>query len=77
MEVFHFLAEELKDIPLFQSSLLSQDSEENRGAVYNDFDFDTGTLLDNFEVRFSEIANEDSSDINPTPLSQLVPSEAV
>ena len=77
MEVFHFLAEELKDIPLFQSSLLSQDSEENRGAVYNDFDFDTGTLLDNFEVRFSEIANEDSSDINPAPLSQLVPSEAV
>ena len=36
MEVFHFLADTLKDTPLFESTIIT--TQERTGAIYNDFD---------------------------------------
>lgn len=36
MEIFHYVSNELKDVPLFSSEL--QEDEERLGAIYNDFD---------------------------------------
>ena len=43
MEVFHYLANELVNEPLFESSEI--DDNSNTGAVYNDFDYDPMVLL--------------------------------
>ena len=39
MEVFHFVANELKNVPLFESEMMENGTEKaNIGAIYNDFD---------------------------------------
>ena len=38
MQVFHYLADQLKDTPLFESSIQEQLEGEKVGSIYNDFD---------------------------------------
>lgn len=38
MEVFHYVAHQLRDTPLFESKILRESNEERTGAFYNDFD---------------------------------------
>ena len=37
MEVFHHVADQLKDTPLFESNVMEEEPEQT-GALYNDFD---------------------------------------
>ena len=42
MEIFHYVADQLKDTPLFESDMPELSEENDRtGAVYNDFDTET------------------------------------
>ena len=36
MDTFHYLAHELKDMPLFEGTIV--EDTERTGAIYNDFD---------------------------------------
>ena len=45
MEVFHYVAEKLCVYPLFENGNKSIKINKERGAVYNDFDFDSNELL--------------------------------
>ena len=44
MQVFHYLANLLKDVPLFDSNHVVDETAES-GAIYNDFDFSPMELL--------------------------------
>ena len=45
MEIFHYLANQLKGIPIFESDLRKMDKNKESGAVFNDFDFQPDELL--------------------------------
>ena len=38
MSIFHFVAEQLKDVPLFESDRIDIEDDAHTGAIYNDFD---------------------------------------
>ena len=45
MEVFHYVAEKLLVYPVFENGNKSTKIDKERGAAYNDFDFDSTELL--------------------------------
>ena len=64
MEVFHYVANELRDTPLFENSPDEESIDE--GAIYNDFDSTPMALLDSNEnesFQFSQVSNESVADI--------------
>ena len=50
MEVFHYCAERLKDIPLFTTckdeDVFQQERKEKMGSIYNDFDFNPASSVE-------------------------------
>lgn len=51
MEIFHYISNELKDVPLFSTDM-PEDSSRT-GAVYNDFDNETPFPSDEDEISYS------------------------
>ena len=65
MQVFHYLAEELKEEPLFsdneESAILQDDQEYGEGAIYNDFSDRTLQLLSSEDIREMELSSQTCS----------------
>ena len=78
MEVFHYVANELKDTANFESNLSVTD--DKTGAVYNDFDFDTSSLMNESgpSTSFSQCTNVFGADEDgETNNEELVPQRAI
>ena len=73
MAVFHYVANQLTDVPLFECSNIVLNTSE--GAIYNDFDFRPESLVDCDSITFSQTTNLGSE--NSNPLTDLIPDEAV
>ena len=61
MQIFHYLAEELKNTPLFETN--QEEEEFTKGAIFNDFDSTPLGLLGTNEeenIQFSQIEPEES-----------------
>ena len=69
LEVFHYVAKQLKDVPLFEGGNGNIDREY--GAVYNCFDFDPASLGDDGDSEWSGVPSssqtvwENSADVLP------------
>ena len=76
MEIFHYVADQLKDTPNFNTSIPVESNELNKGAVFNDFDFESASLLRADECTHSysqvQVNRNESMDV-PT----MVPQEAL
>lgn len=70
MQVFHYLAEELKEEPLFsddeESAILQDDPEYGEGAIYNDFSDRTLQLLSSEDIREMELSSQTCSQSRST-----------
>ena len=73
MDVFHYVAHQLRRIALFEST--DESIYNTVGAVYNDFDFDSRALL-NTEAEFC-YSQFDSRDTEDAIIDTAVPNEAV
>ena len=78
MEIFHYLAIELKDIPIFENETENVNFAEQNGAVFNDFDFRSEELLSSTskEITFASISNS-SVMYDKSDAGTLVPQESV
>ena len=73
MKIFHYCAEILKFTPLFEScknSDLTKQSDNSEGAIFNDFDNEPGSLIDDNELHLplditwdEEMLDDTESDI--------------
>ena len=45
MEIFHYLPNQLKGVPIFENDHRKIDKNKESGAVFNDFDFQPDELL--------------------------------
>ena len=65
MEVFHYVAEKLRVYPLFENGNKSIKINKERGAVYNDFDFDSTELLSECtsNIAYSQTLVQDASHV--------------
>ena len=65
MEVFHYVAEKLRVYPLFENGNKSIKLNKERGAVYNNFDFDSTELLSECtsNITYSQTLVQDASDV--------------
>ena len=75
MEVFHYVAEKLRVYPLFENANNRIKINKERGAVYNDFDFDSGELLSECtnNTTYSQTLVQDARDAFPLNSNTLVP----
>ena len=75
MEVFHYVAEKLRVYPLFENGNKSIKINKERGAVYNDFDFDSTELLSECtsNITYSQTLVQDASDVFSLKSDALVP----
>ena len=65
MEVFHYIAEKLCVYPLFEDGNKNIKINKERGAVYNDFDFDSTELRSKCtsNITYSQTLVQDASDV--------------
>ena len=79
MEVFHYVAEKLRVYPLFESGNKSIKIIKERGAVYNDFDFDSTELLGECtsNITYSQTLVQDASDVFFFNWDALVPQMSI
>ena len=77
MKVFHYVANQLLDTPLFESKAI--ECERQEGAVYNDFDYDTNELLEREEdFSFGHVTLDDSVPCSSIDnLDRFVPQSAI
>ena len=75
MEVFHYVAEKLRVYLLFENANKSIKINKERGAVYNDFDFDSGELLSECtnNITYSQTLVQDARDAFSLNSKTLVP----
>ena len=75
MEMFHYVAEKLRVYPLFENGNKSIKINKERGAVYNDFDFDSTELLSECtsNITYSQTLVQDASDVFSLKSDALVP----
>ena len=75
MSIFHYVAEQIKDMPLFEHSVnLEEEDGDGRGeSLYNDFDFDfdSASLLNTSQQNNVEQQNEESLMI-PRPSQDII-----
>ena len=72
MDIFHYVADQLKTTPLFTCSSKTF-RDRGKGAVYNDFDFDSSQL-----ATCSTKTSAAAAEIQPRPtLKELVPQKLV
>ena len=79
MEVFHYVVEKLRVYPLFENGNKSFKINKERGAVYNDFDFDSNELLSECtsNIAYSQTLVQDASDVFSLDSDELVPQMSV
>ena len=79
IEVFHYVAEKLRVYPLFENGNKSIKINKERGAVYNDFDFDSNKLLSECTSNntYSQTLVQDVSDVFSLNLDALVPQMSI
>ena len=67
MEMFHYVAEKLRVYPLFEDKNKNIKINKERGAVYNDFDFDSTELLSECtsKITYSQTLVQDANDVFP------------
>jgi len=73
MQVFHYLADQLKEEPLFECSRYELD--QSVGAVYNDVDYDPIALLhgdDQMPFCFSQTSNVGESNVTYADTSNVI-----
>ena len=65
MEVFHYVAETLRVYPLFENVNKSIKINKERGAVYDDFYFDSTELLSECinSITYSQTLVQDARDV--------------
>ena len=75
MEVFHYVAEKLRVYPLFENGNKSIKINKERGAVYNDFDFNSTELLSecSSNITYSQTSVQDTNDVSSFNSDALVP----
>ena len=75
MEVFHYMAEKLRVYPLFENGNKSIKINEEREAVYNDFDFDSTELLSecSSNINYLKTLVRDTNDVFSLNSAALVP----
>ena len=74
MEVFHYVAEKLRVYPLFENGNKNIKINKERGAVYNDFDFDSNELLSECtsNIAYSQTSVQDAGDVFSLNSDKLV-----
>ena len=79
MEVFHYVAEKLRVYPLFENGNKSIKINKERGAVYNDFDFDSNKLLSECtsNITYSQTLVQDAGDVFSLNSDELVPQMSI
>ena len=79
MEVFHYVAEKLRVYPLFENGNKNIKINKERGAVYNDFDFDSNELLSECtsNIAYSQTLVQDASDVFSFNSDKLVPQMSI
>ena len=79
MEVFHYVVEKLRVYPLFENGNKSIKINKERGAVYNNFDFDSTELLRECtsNITYSQLLVQDASDVVPLNSDELVPQMSI
>ena len=73
MQVFHYLSHVLRNMRNFECGAGRVNSEDGEGAVYNDFDFDTTSLV----VEAGNLCSQTSVHTNDTPTTSMAPQDAV
>ena len=75
MEMFHYVAEKLRVYHLFEKGNKSIKINKQRGAVYNNFDFDSTELLSECtsNITYSQALVQDASDVFFLNSDALVP----
>ena len=79
MEVFHYVAEKLRVYPLFENENKRIKINKERGAVYNDFDFDSIELLRECTstITYSQTLVQDASDVFTLNSDALAPEMSI
>ena len=77
MMVFHYVALQLENVPIFESNAIQVDKNNGDGAVYNDFDYDPVSLLEDAIPSYSQSYNSNVVQHNSSSDEDLVPVEAV
>ena len=79
MEVFHYVAEKLRVYPLFENGNKSIKINKERGAVYNDFDFDSTELLSecSSNITYLQTLVQDTNDVFSLNSDALVPQMSI
>ena len=79
MEVFLYVVEKLRVHPLFENGNKSIKTNKERGAVYNDFDFDSTELLSECSsgITYSETLVQDTNDVFSLNSDALVPQMSI
>ena len=79
MEVFHYVAEKLRVYPLFENGNKSIKINKERGAVYNDFDFNSTELLSecSSNITYSQTSVQDTNDVFSLNSDALVPQMSI
>ena len=75
MEVFYYVAKKLRVYPPFENGNKSIKINKERGAVYNDFDFDATELLSECtsNITYSQTLVQDVSNVFSLNSDALVP----
>ena len=75
MEVFHYAAEKLRVFPLLENGNKSIKINKERGAVYDNFDFDSTELLSECtsNITYLQTLVQDASDVFSRNSDALVP----
>ena len=77
MVVFHYVANQLKDVPLFESTIEVEDDEFGKGSSYNDFDNDPiQLLLSKCDESFCYSQSSNAME-NETESTDIVPQDAI
>ena len=79
MEVFHYVTEKLRVYPLFENGNKSIKINKERGAVYNDLDFNTTELLSecSSNITHSQTSVQDTNDVFSLNSDALVPQMSI
>ena len=79
MEVFHYVAEKLRVYLLFENGNKSINFNKERGAVYDDFDFDSTELLSecSSNIAYSQTLVQDTNDVFSLNSDALVPQMSI
>ena len=79
MEIFHYVAEKLRVYLLFENGNKSIKINKERGAFYNDFDFNPAELLSecSSNITYSQTSVQDTNDVFSLNSDELAPQMSI